>query len=753
MFVDLTVKVPRVFQHRIWATSLIYLSISFLGMSFTSSSIHAQVTLSEEMRPQWRSSRIKSSPEPPPPFKTENAYPKLQTKEPVEIVLSPDKSSYWIAERSGRILVFKLNGNEPPTEVMHLGRTVYGLALHPEFEQNGFFFVTSIAKTTNGEISRVSKFAWAPDKDVSTTIESETTILEWPAGGHNGGCIRFGPDGFLYLATGDGSGWADWNLTGQRIDDLLASILRIDVDQRQGDMNYGIPKDNPFVDVKGARPEVYSYGHRNVWKFQFDKLGRLWAGDVGQDLWEMVQLVQKGGNYGWSVREGSHDYQRERPLGPTPPIDPVTEHPHSEFRSITGGTIYEKADSTALAGEYVYGDYDTGQIWAFRFEDGKVLNKRPLADTQLRIVGFVNDPNGATLAIDFASGTLQRLVHNKSDLPTEPFPQLLSETGIFESTKELIPADGVIPYEVNSALWSDGAEKQRLIGLPADSKIDFDAVTYPMPAPGWRFPDGTVLVKTFLLPTDAQNPTKLRRLETRVLHHKRMSGSEAEFGAQVWYGYTYVWNDDQTDARLLEVNGADREFEIADATAKGGVRKQKWRFPSRVECALCHNMSAKYALGVNTVQMNREFDYTFGRRNQLEQFSKWGLFEKQIPALADLPKIVDPHDESASIEARARSYLHANCSHCHRLWGGGIAEFQLQFDLPFEKTMVVSSKPSRGNFGIDDSRIVVPASPEKSMLLHRMKLEGEGHMPHIGARVNDREGIKIIEEWIKQIPK
>lgn len=189
-------------------------------------------------------------------------------------------------------------------------------------------------------------------------------LLEWPSGGHNGGGLKFGPDGMLYLGTGDGSGIADSLETGQDLSDLLGAILRLDVDHAEGGKNYAIPKDNPFLKTPGARPEIYAYGLRQPWRFSFDaKTGDFWCGDVGQDLWEMVYKIQRGGNYGWSVREGKYPFRPDRKLGPSPILPPLIEHHHADFRSITGGFVYHGSRLPELKGGYIYGDFDTGRIW------------------------------------------------------------------------------------------------------------------------------------------------------------------------------------------------------------------------------------------------------------------------------------------------------------------------------------------------------------------------------------------------------
>ncbi|TWU08938.1 Quinoprotein glucose dehydrogenase B precursor [Symmachiella macrocystis] len=705
-------------------------------------------------RALWTTSRIHGTPDPPPPYQLESAFPELNFDEPLAVSLIPGTNRFLLCERNGKLFTFEDAPHAKPKLLIDLERTVYGAAAHPDFVNNGRLFVVSIVKEGAEDGTRLSRFETSPDDRFHSKPQSEVVLLSWLAGGHNGGCVRFGPDGLLYVSTGDGSGWADWHLTGQRIDDFLASILRIDVDHSMGDKSYAIPVDNPFIKTPNASPEVYSYGHRNVWKFSFDSEGRLWAGDVGQDLWEMIELVQPGGNYGWSIKEGTHDFKPDRQLGPTPIQPPLLEHPHSESRSITGGYIWEADEPADLHGCYIYGDYDTGKIWSVRLVDGQPTKPRQLADTQFRIVAFAQNQQGEVLVVDHVSGTLQRLVPAPLPDENEPkFPRMLSETGLFVSTTDHIPQPGLIPYSVNAPLWSDGASKERFIARPGDSQILFDDVTYPAPPPGWRFSDGTVLVKTFSMEMEAGNPLSTRRLETRLLHFKSMPGDRERYGAQFWRGYTYVWNDDQTDAVLLDAQGADRVLNIQDKNAPGGVRKQTWHFPSRAECTLCHTMAAKYALGVNTLQMNRLHDYGDGQpRNQLAQLEEWGVFAKPLPKSPDaLPRLADYHDQSQSINDRARSYLHANCSHCHRLWGGGLTEFQLPADLPLDKTGLIHATPERGHYGITDARLIAPGDPDRSLLSHRMTLLKIGRMPHIGSNVIDEEGVELLREWIRQM--
>ncbi len=713
----------------------------------------------DEKRVRWTTSRVQGTPEPPAPYRAQPAFPKLQFAEPLALVVAPGTDRLFVAERKGKIFSF---ANDPKTEqaelFMDLGRTIYGLTFHPQFQKNGYVFVTYVLDAENPEPkgSRLARFQVRPGDPLHCDPRTEKIILEWPSGGHNGGCIIFGPDGYLYLATGDGSGIADELQTGQDLSDLLACLVRIDVDHEDDGTGYRVPKDNPFVGTAGARPEIWAYGLRQVWRMNFDRAtGELWGGEVGQDLWEMVYRIERGGNYGWSVQEGIHPFRPDRKLGPSPILKPIIEHPHVDFRSVTGGFVYHGSRLKELAGAYIYGDFDTGRVHALCYDGKQVTWQQELVDTPLRIVSFGEDSKGEIYLVDFIGGGIHQLVPASPVQQATPFPRKLSDTGLFASTKNHTPAAGLIPYSVNSELWSDHASKDRFIALPGDSQIEFETIEFPQPAPGaprgWKFPNGTVIVKTFSMEMERGNPASRRRLETRLLHHERLSGTE-EVGDQVWRGYTYVWNDEQTDAELLDAKGLDREIAIRDPAAPGGVRKQTWHFPSRAECTLCHTMPAKFVLGVNTLQMNKDHVHGGKAVNQLAMLEQLGVFTAPLPARPDkLPRLVNAKDPKQDLDRRARSYLHSNCAHCHMKWGGGNAEFQLLATLDLAESGTVNTRPGQGAFDIADAKILAPGHPDQSLVLFRMTKLGLGRMPHVASTVVDDDAVKLIRDWIEQL--
>jgi glucose/arabinose dehydrogenase len=283
-----------------------------------------------------------------------------------------------------------------------------GLAFHPNFKKNGEFFVfytTKKAKLTN----IVSRFKVRPDDPDRADPDSEEQLLRItkPFWNHDGGTLCFGPDGYLYLTHGDGGLANDPYDNGQNLNSLLGKVLRIDVDHKEGGKNYAIPKDNPFVGREGARPEVWAYGLRNIWRMAFDKkTGRLWASDVGQNLFEEIDHIERGGNYGWNRREGRHPFGA-RGSGPRPEfIEPIWEYDHEVGKSLTGGAVYRGARLDELQGYYLYGDYVSTKIWALRYDDaeGRVTANRPIADRGKPIYSFGEDEKGEiyflTLAVD-----------------------------------------------------------------------------------------------------------------------------------------------------------------------------------------------------------------------------------------------------------------------------------------------------------------------------------------------------------------
>jgi len=273
-----------------------------------------------------------------------------------------------------------------------------GLALHPKYKDNGQFFVyyTSVDQPRK---SVVSRFNVSKDDANKADPASEQIIMEIPQpfANHNGGSIAFGKDGYLYIALGDGGAANDPLLNGQNLGTWLGSVLRIDVDHKSDGRNYGIPADNPFLDRDGAKPEIFAYGLRNVWRLSVDReTGDIWIGDVGQDLWEEINVLKPGGNYGWNIREATHLFGNDKPKNPEQPIDPVWEYDHQIGKSITGGFVYRGTSVPELQGMYLYADYVSGKVWALEYDvrSGKLKRNMSIPSNGIPILAFGEDEMG-----------------------------------------------------------------------------------------------------------------------------------------------------------------------------------------------------------------------------------------------------------------------------------------------------------------------------------------------------------------------
>ena len=432
------------------------------------------------LRTPWATSRVSGSPDPAPPFKIVRAFGNLKFNRPLLIARCPGSDRLFVGEEVGVLYSFP---NQPDAKAdlffdlrkevktlhLHPGakevEAVYGLAFHPDFETNRQCFVCYTLRSKDArernlkDGTRVSRFTVTTTDPPRIHPASEEIVLTFSQGGHNGGDLHFGPDRMLYISTGDAAtpNPPDDLNTGQDISDLLSSILRIDVDRKDEGKNYAVPKDNPFVGMKGARGEVWAYGFRNPWRMSFDReTGELFVGDVGWELWETVHRIEKGGNYGWAAMEGPQPIKAE-PVGPTPIHPALVELPHTIACSITGGFVYRGKKFPELRGAYIFGDWETRRLWAARFERDRTKEMPEIARPQVRIVAFGEDHDGELYFLDHDHGTLHTLERNDADVQNADFPTKLSETGLFASIKDHTPADGVIPFLINARQWQDGA--------------------------------------------------------------------------------------------------------------------------------------------------------------------------------------------------------------------------------------------------------------------------------------------------------
>jgi putative heme-binding domain-containing protein len=702
-------------------------------------------------RVRWTTSHVVGSPEPPYAYVFRRAFPGLKFDKPVYMIPEPGTDRIFMLQYPNG-LVFAIRDDPKTTESKQILKFPVGkeesceclsIIFHPNYLKNRQVFIFANVKRREGangqrqERDQIWRFHVAATPPYAIVPESGEKIIEWPSAGHDGGDMGFGPDGYLYITAGDGTTGSDPDITGQDITDLRASMLRIDVDHPALGKPYGVPKDNPFLHIPKARPEIWAFGLRAPWRMSFDPAtGNLWVGDVGQDLWEMIHLVRRGGNYGWSVMEGSHPFYPERKIGPAPISPPIVEHHHSEARSITGGFVYHGKRLPELANHYLYCCYQTGTVWGFRYENGKVLDHRVLADSTYNCATWGRDHANELYLVALSGEILQLDPNPRAKVGASKFPELLSQTGIFESVPEQKPAPGVIPYSVNAPVWHDGASLTQLLGVPNDDTIN------PGVSRGWEFMDGAAAVQTLSLEMERGNAASRKVIETRLMTRQ---GGE-------WAGYSYEWNDEQTDARLVSKQGKDRKFLIRDTAAPGGTRQQTWRFLSRAECMVCHSRAANFALGLSTLQMNRPHE-SAPAENQLTLLQRAGYLKPPLSSPPEkLPRLVNPYDQAAALEPRVRSYLHANCSQCHVADGGGNARMELEFTTARDKMGVIGVVPLQGKFEIPEAEIIAPADPFRSVMLYRLSKLGGGRMPQVGSSVVDRAAVKLFHDWIVSLP-
>jgi glucose/arabinose dehydrogenase len=354
-------------------------------------------------RVRWTSSRFAGSPEPPPPCLVEPAFPQIHLTNPVQIAKLPG-SDRWIAlEQAGRILSFVDRPDAAQVDlVLNLRQhhqpfdSVYSIAFHPRFASNHFAYVCYVEPggRTNG--SFVSRFTVRVPADAATppTIDptSELPIIRWYSGGHNGGDLRFGPDGMLYVSTGDAANPdpPDENRTGQGVNDLLSCILRIDVDHPSGEKNYSIPADNPFAKTPDARGEIFAFGFGNPWRTSFGPDGALYVGDVGREIGgEMIHRVQSGGNHGGAWWRGQIPMCGRCRGGPGADRAPLVFIRTAKAASITGGLHYRGKRLPRLAGTYVYGDWETGKILGAATRRRPRIADEEICDTANKIVSLL----------------------------------------------------------------------------------------------------------------------------------------------------------------------------------------------------------------------------------------------------------------------------------------------------------------------------------------------------------------------------
>jgi len=650
----------------------------------------------------------------PSEVRFEDAFPELERPERMEegaprSYADVDRAAGHLYLASGHGEVFRFEERPDVTtmdEVLDIeervqfdpGEGLIALALHPRFPAMPHLFVQYLE--AEAEAVHVSRFT-STDEGASFDPESEVDILTLPkpdGGDHNGGLLRFGPDGLLWTSFGDG-GFAIPPLdNAQELDNLHGTIIRIDVD---GELPYVVPPDNPFVDVPDARPEIWAYGLRNVFRGSFDReTGALFVGDVGGGLFEELDRIEPGANYGWPLREGFVCQDESESCASEGFVEPIHTYEHTEvYHAVIGGPVYRGRALEGLNGSLLFADYQTHEVFALHEPYGTPVAER-LGDSGAAVVDFLEDEEGEVLILGFG-GDLLRLGPAGAGIDA---PRRLSNTGCMDPEDPASPRTGFVPYAIAAPLWSDGTSKQRWVFLPDGERVSWtgrgDA----------ELPPGSALLKEF--------SREGRRLETRVILHQTEG---------TWLALSYRWAEDGSDATLVE--------DPTEETIAG----RPWLFPDPGQCPTCHTDAAGFSLGLTARQVDGELGYPVLAAARV------------VPPVApELPSMADPLDEAAPLTARARSFLDANCSGCHRPEHPIRARLDLRFGTALGATGLCDP-PVLSDLGIPDARIVAPGDPDRSVLFHRaISRDPRTQMPPL-ATFEPPAAAPVLEQWIADL--
>lgn len=747
-----------------------------------------QVHVSADPRLPLVNSRMPANP-PPQQITAVNAFPAINFNEPLDLATPPGESNrLFVVEKGGDIEVIPNLTTPAAQTFLNLdgivnGRTaqgesfmtngesgLLGLAFHPDYATNRRFFIYYTLRINGVAHQRLSEFACSVDNPNLADPASEKVFLQLldDYDNHNGGCVKFGPDGYLYLSLGDEGDQNDAGDNSQKITkDFWSSLIRIDVnvdpanynanpnlrpnahagvvlDSASGNPRYKVPADNPWVGattfngqpvVGTVRTEFWAVGLRNPWRFSFDTNGDLWLADVGGGSWEEINRVVRGGNYEWAYREGvtgQGPRWSQRPAGWTGANPPLYAYGHGsgtfQGNSVTGGVVYRGTRLPALTGKYIFADYSSGNIWSLDPAIG--ANSVARIAGEGGIAGFGVDPSNGDVLMADLNGQVRRLVTQAVDTG---FPATLTETGLFDDVATLTPTAGLVAYDVNLPFWSDHAKKRRWFGMPELGTM----LGFSEEGP-WTTPAGTVWVKHFDMETTRGNPAITKRLETRVLVRN----------AEGAYGVSYRWNAAGTEATLA--NDAGEEFTL-QIDVNGSTIDQLWRIPSRSECMTCHTAQAGHSLSFNTRQLNLPGAIGPLNGNFVQILEDAGYLSGLTASAETLPKHVARDDAGYSLEARARAWLDVNCSYCHKQGGTAPANFDARATVPLFDMNLVNVPPTSGALHPED-RLIVPGMEERSAIIHRAaNRNGYSRMPPLGSNVTDPAGVQLLIDWVESM--
>lgn len=658
-----------------------------------------------------------------------------------KILQAPGDGTRWfVLEKSGRIKVLPIANPAAAATWIDLSDRVedpgegglLGMAFHPSWPGTRQVFVSYTA-AGSPLVSRISRLILDDVSTPSPPTEQILLTVDQPFENHNGGEIAFGPDGYLYFGLGDGGDGDDPFNLSQNPTRLLGKMLRIGVvGVGFPSPAYTIPPDNPnAANAKcgpgtnaQACPEIYATGFRNPWRFGFDPpTGALYVGDVGENSREEIDLVELGGNYGWNCREGTIAHASSGDCSGAF-IEPLVDIAHSTGNfAVTGGYVYRGSDIPGLEGRYVFGDFQSGNIFALVPDGSGGFTTDLLVSSGSNNSAFGVDAQGELHVASFTSGRILRLVPSGGG-GGNTIPSDLEDTGCAAPGDPAQPSSGLVPYGLQAPFWSDGAAKSRWLGIPDGTTIAIGSISGSAGG-DFTLPTGSVIRKDFRL--------NGQLIETRLLM-RHPDG--------IWGGYTYEWNDAQTAATRV-IGGKLRD-----------VQGQSWIYPSEAACLQCHTATAGFALGPEVSQLNGNLTYpSTGRTaNQLDTLAGVGYFSAPLPGpAASLPRLADPVDVGASLGSRARAWLHTNCSQCHRPGGPTPSSMDLRASTALSATNACNVAPQSGSFGIASARLVAVGDPARSIVVYRANRRDANGMPPIGSHLVDAAGVALLEDWIESL--
>ena len=713
-------------------------------------------------------------------WKIVDAFSNLSFVNPIYLLQEPGTNDLWVAEHAGKIYRFPRDPNVTVGQrqlILDITSQVKqddvsgvkSFVFHPEYGQEGspnanyvyvfYRYTPNPPASDDDAYLRVSRFNVKGDGTIDKASEyvliHQFSSNRW----HDGGDMLFDDEGFLYISLGEDTNVAK----AQTLDGgLFGGILRIDVDmdpsrshpiRRQPEnfafnmpagwedsysQGYYIPNDNPWVDEGGNYlEEYYAVGLRAPHRMTYDEVdGKIWIGEVGEWQREQVLILEEKANYGWPVWEGTEPGDKVGNVVLTEGnlTFPIYEYPHSVGQAIIGGHVYRGSQFAAeLGGKYIYADYNTRNVYALSF-DGmtgdpivEYLAKAPAGGL---LGGIGKDVDDELYFIRFAgyktsNGRIFKL-QKSTQVVSDP-PALLSQTGAFSNLSSMTPINALIPYDVINPLWSDGTDKSRWFSVPNNGTHNFSHEQITFSEQGnWEFPVGSVIVKHF--------EYNGKKIETRFL----VRGDDSQ-----WYGLSYRWRADQSDADLLE-DGLVENIDV-------GGEVLEWQFPSRTQCFQCHTDNPGTVLGLRTHQLNKEILYPRTGRvaNQLATYAHIGLlgndFDESIFDNVLTAAALD--DESADLTLRIRSYLDSNCSHCHQPSGTAVGLFDARLTTPLKDQNIINGpvvKPI-----VADPAVIAPGDQESSVMYVRMNSLQEGiAMPPLARHKIDAEAVAAMSAWI-----